>query len=175
MTDTTVRTDGNALRLPGGVAVRFIRTLRLPESGSHALPPGLGEFPIRRVADYGRGPGHRREVWGGVQLQSFPLTDRELARWREEQRRRAERARPAVPFDAGHDGPVPMSAPPAPGAAPAYGEAPGAAPRAAAAMGPWGTLRTRPSRTATGSPPTRRARLHAAGDRRQGVCGDEDE
>lgn len=45
MTEDTVRIDGNALRLPGGVQVRFIRTLRLPESGTHALPPGLGEFP----------------------------------------------------------------------------------------------------------------------------------
>ncbi|GGW48490.1 hypothetical protein [Streptomyces griseoloalbus] len=230
MTDTTVRIDGNTLRLPGGVAVRFIRTLRLPERGTHALPPGLGEFPVRRVADYGdavpeawrarggvmlpvylreamwlsfagtsepaalqvgvgkvcavsgrpwsdrleRGPQNYvvlprqpwldginsgkgtvrqfvavplglgatvegqvtgEEVWGGVQLQSFPLNDRELARWREEQRRRAERARSAVPFGAVHDGPALMSAPPAPGAAPAYGAAPGAARRAAAAMG----------------------------------------
>lgn len=49
MADTTVRIDGNTLRLPGGVAVRFIRTLRLPETGTHPLPPGLGEFPVRRV------------------------------------------------------------------------------------------------------------------------------
>ncbi|MFI9155772.1 hypothetical protein [Streptomyces sp. NPDC053367] len=47
-----VRIDGNTLRLPGGVAVRFIRTLRLPETGTHRLPPGLGEFPLRRVGDY---------------------------------------------------------------------------------------------------------------------------
>src|SRR5690606_41834770 len=73
MTDGTVRIDGNTLRLPGGVAVRFIRTLRLPETGTHPLPPGLGEFPVRRVADHadsvpeewrGRGggvvPGHPR-------------------------------------------------------------------------------------------------------------------
>src|SRR5690606_41865621 len=52
MTDGTVRIDGNTLRLPGGVAVRFIRTLRLPETGTHPLPPGLGEFPVRRVADH---------------------------------------------------------------------------------------------------------------------------
>lgn len=30
MGDTSVRIDGNTLRLPGGAAVRFIRTLRLP-------------------------------------------------------------------------------------------------------------------------------------------------
>ncbi|MFF7468338.1 hypothetical protein [Streptomyces sp. NPDC008092] len=52
MTDTAVRIDGNTLRLPGGVAVRFVRTLRLPETGTHPLPPGLGDFPVRRVGDY---------------------------------------------------------------------------------------------------------------------------
>ncbi|WP_405593681.1 hypothetical protein [Streptomyces sp. NBC_01092] len=68
MTDTTVRVDGNTLRLPGGVAVRFVRTLRLPESGTHPLPPGLGEFPVRRVADF---PDTVPEAWrarGGVML-----------------------------------------------------------------------------------------------------------
>ncbi|MEU5366509.1 hypothetical protein ABZ354_24055 [Streptomyces sp. NPDC005925] len=222
MTDGTVRIDGNTLRLPGGVAVRFIRTLRLPETGTHPLPPGLGEFPVRRVTDYpgtvpqewlarggvmlpvylreamwlsfagttepaalqvgvgkvcaisGRpwsdrltrrtqnyvvlprqpwldgiksGKGTVRqfvavplglgatvegqvtgeETWGGVQLQTFPLNDRELAAWRaEEAQRRAERAR-AMP---------PPSAPGAAyGAAPAFGGAPafGAAPAAPAA------------------------------------------
>ncbi|MEV0977137.1 hypothetical protein [Streptomyces sp. NPDC049915] len=223
-----VRIDGNTLRLPGGVAVRFIRTLRLPESGTHALPPGLGEFPVRRVADYpdtvpeawrarggvilpvylreamwlsfagstepaalqigagkvcavsgkawtGRlsrdpqnyvvlprqpwldginsGKGTVRqfvavplglgatvegqvtgeEVWGGVQLQSFPLGEPALQRWREEQRRLAEAARATATGSYG--GPPPGAPPamaPAAGAAPA---APGAAPRAAAAMG----------------------------------------
>ncbi|MFE6287161.1 hypothetical protein [Streptomyces sp. NPDC057877] len=68
MTASGVRIDGNTLRLPGGVAVRFIRTLRLPEKGTHALPPGLGEFPVRRVADY---PDTVPEQWrarGGVML-----------------------------------------------------------------------------------------------------------
>ncbi|KOG41754.1 hypothetical protein [Streptomyces resistomycificus] len=68
MTDTTVRIDGTTLRLPGGVAVRFVRTLRLPETGTHPLPPGLGEFPVRRVRDY---PGTVPEQWrarGGVML-----------------------------------------------------------------------------------------------------------
>ncbi|MFF9623400.1 hypothetical protein [Streptomyces griseosporeus] len=227
---TGVRIDGNTLRLPGGVAVRFVRTLRLPETGTHPLPPGLGEFPVRRVADYpdtvpeewrsrggvmlpvylreamwlsfagstepaalqvgvgkvcavsgkrwtGRlsrrpqnyvvlprqpwldginsGKGTVRqfvavplglgatvegqvtgeEVWGGVQLQSFPLDERALARWREqEERRRAER-----PAFMGYGAPPPGAMPPgampaAPAAAP--GAAPrAAAPRAAAAMG----------------------------------------
>ncbi|MFG2937183.1 hypothetical protein [Streptomyces sp. NPDC048282] len=68
MTDTAVRIDGNTLRLPGGVAVRFVRTLRLPETGTHPLPPGLGEFPVRRVGDY---PGTAPAEWlarGGVML-----------------------------------------------------------------------------------------------------------
>ncbi|MCX4695289.1 hypothetical protein [Streptomyces sp. NBC_01408] len=64
---SSVRVDGNALLL-GEVQIRFIRTLRLPESGTHALPPGLGEFPLRRVEDY---PGTAPPEWlakGGVML-----------------------------------------------------------------------------------------------------------
>ncbi|MFJ5997237.1 hypothetical protein [Streptomyces sp. NPDC092370] len=246
MADTTVRIDGNTLRLPGGVAVRFIRTLRLPETGTHPLPPGLGEFPVRRVADYAdrvpepwrarggvmlpvflreamwlsfagtsqpaalqvgvgkvcavsgrpwsdrlaRGPQNYvvlprqpwldginsgtgtvrqfvavplglgatvegqvtgEEVWGGVQLQSFALNDRELTRWREEERQRAERQRAmpppsgygaampmaAPPASGAFGAPMPMAAPPSPGAvpAPAAGAAPAGPPRAAVAMG----------------------------------------
>ncbi|MER6982373.1 hypothetical protein [Streptomyces carpinensis] len=215
MADSKVRIDGNTLWLPGGVAVRFVRTLRLPETGTHPLPPGLGEFPLRRVADHpdtvpeqwlarggvmlpvylreamwlsfsgttrpaalqvgvgkvcavsGRpwsdrlsrdpqnyvvlprqpwldginsGKGTVRqfvavplglgasvegqvtgeEVWGGVQLQSFPLSEAALARWQEQQARQALVRR--------------AMAPPAPGAVPA--PAPVGAPRrAGAAMG----------------------------------------
>jgi hypothetical protein len=230
MADTTVRIDGNTLRLPGGVAVRFIRTLRLPETGTHPLPPGLGEFPVRRVADYAdRVPGAWRarggvmlpvylreamwlsftgtrepaalqvgvgkvcavsgkpwsdrlsrtpqnyvvlprqpwldginsgkgtvrqfvavplglgatvegqvtgeEIWGGVQLQSFPLKDDRLAAWRERERLRAERAR-AVP-QAGYGAAMPLAMPPAPGGvpAPAMAAAPAARRPRAAAMG----------------------------------------
>ncbi|MEV0174250.1 hypothetical protein AB0I00_24410 [Streptomyces sp. NPDC050803] len=223
MSGEGVRIDGNTLRLPGGVAVRFVRTLRLPESGTHPLPPGLGEFPVRRVADFpdtvpeawrarggvllpmylreamwlsfagsaepaalqvgvgkvcavsGRpwsdrltrdpqnyvvlprqpwldginsGKGTVRqfvavplglgatvegqvtgeEVWGGVQLQSFPLTDEARERWREEQRRLAERQR-SVTATGSYGAIMPMSAP-APAAA-----APGGRPRSAPAMG----------------------------------------
>ncbi|WP_221356971.1 hypothetical protein [Streptomyces beigongshangae] len=72
MADGTVRIDGNSLLLPGGVRVRFVRTLRLPETGTHALPPGLGEFPLRRVADH---PGTVPAAWrdrGGVMLPVHP-------------------------------------------------------------------------------------------------------
>ncbi|MGX1913725.1 hypothetical protein ACWIID_33530 [Streptomyces phaeochromogenes] len=234
MADGTVRIDGNQLRLAGGVQVRFIRTLRLPETGTHPLPPGLGEFPLRRVEDYpetvpaewlarggvmlpvylreamwlsfggtsepaalqvgvgkvcavsgkpwsprparnpqnyvvlprqpwldginsGKGTVRQfvavplglgatvegqvtgEEVWGGVQLQSFPLNDTALHAWREEQRRLAEAAesRRRSAAAAGYGGAMPM----APGSAPQWGApapAPasaGSAPRAAAAMG----------------------------------------
>ncbi|GGW10911.1 hypothetical protein GCM10018980_49580 [Streptomyces capoamus] len=68
MTSGGVRIDGNTLRLPGGVAVRFVRTLRLPESGTHPLPPGLGEFPVRRVADYADRVPEPMRARGGVML-----------------------------------------------------------------------------------------------------------
>ncbi|MFE1878222.1 hypothetical protein [Streptomyces diastatochromogenes] len=68
MTDTGVRIDGNTLRLPGGVAVRFIRTLRLPETGTHPLPPGLGEFPVRRVSDHADRVPEEWRARGGVML-----------------------------------------------------------------------------------------------------------
>ncbi|MER5855806.1 hypothetical protein ABT131_09325 [Streptomyces sp900105245] len=237
MSGAAVRIDGNTLRLPGGVAVRFIRTLRLPEKGTHALPPGLGEFPVRRVSDHpdtvpaewlarggvmlpvylreamwlsfagttepaalqvgvgkvcavsgkrwsgklarrpqnyvvlprqpwldginsGKGTVRQfvavplglgatvegqvtgEEVWGGVQLQSFPLRDDVLAEWRrreEERLERERRTRMAAGPVGGYGAAQPMMAapgsalpPPVPGAAP---RAPGAAPRAAAAMG----------------------------------------
>lgn len=59
----------------GDVRVTFQRTLRIPDDGkSYPLPPGLGCFPLRRVADYaGRVP----EGWadkGGVFL---PMYQRE--------------------------------------------------------------------------------------------------
>ncbi|MEU6196182.1 hypothetical protein [Streptomyces sp. NPDC047061] len=68
MTDAAVRIDGNTLRLPGGVAVRFVRTLRLPETGTHPLPPGLGEFPVRRVGDYPDTVPAEWRARGGVML-----------------------------------------------------------------------------------------------------------
>ncbi|MFF7764977.1 hypothetical protein ACFZC7_00525 [Streptomyces massasporeus] len=243
MADTTVRIDGNTLRLPGGVAVRFIRTLRLPETGTHPLPPGLGEFPVRRVADYAdrvpeawrarggvmlpvylreamwlsfagtsepaalqvgvgkvcavsgrpwsdrpaRGPQNYvvlprqpwldginsgtgtvrqfvavplglgatvegqvtgEEVWGGVQLQSFALNDRALARWREEERRRQVPPAPAPPGGYGAAMPAAFGSPAAGG----YG-APAAGGYGAPAAGGYGAAMPMAAPAAPGAVP----------------------
>lgn len=76
MTNTvhSVRLDRDQL-LIGDVSVSFQRTLRIPEHGVHALPPGLGLFPLRRVADYSA-PAAWLEK-GGVML---PVYQRE-AMW----------------------------------------------------------------------------------------------
>ena len=61
----------------GRVTVEFQRTLRIPETGLHPLPPGLGRFPLRRVEDY---PDTAPAEWlarGGVML---PIYQRE-AMW----------------------------------------------------------------------------------------------
>ncbi|MFF4525191.1 hypothetical protein [Streptomyces bluensis] len=68
MTDGTVRINGTTLHLPGGVQVRFKRTLRLPETGTHPLPPGLGDFPVRRVEDYPDTAPEGMRARGGVML-----------------------------------------------------------------------------------------------------------
>ncbi|MGW0821343.1 hypothetical protein [Streptomyces sp. NPDC002845] len=68
MADGTVRIDGSTLCLPGGVRIRFMRTLRLPETGTHQLPPGLGDFPIRRVEDHPDTVPERMRARGGVML-----------------------------------------------------------------------------------------------------------
>ncbi|MFZ3474414.1 hypothetical protein ACODT3_04015 [Streptomyces sp. 4.24] len=68
MAEGGTRVEGNTLLLGEGVRVRFMRTLRLPESGTHNLPPGLGEFPLRRVEDH---PDTVPAEWlakGGVML-----------------------------------------------------------------------------------------------------------
>ncbi|MDX3782723.1 hypothetical protein [Streptomyces europaeiscabiei] len=277
MAEGAVRIDGTALHLPGGVQVRFTRTLRLPETGTHQLPPGLGDFPIRRVEDHPRtapqemrarggvmlpvylreamwlhfggttepaalqvgvgkvcavsgkpwsgvlardpqnyvvlprqpwldginsGKGTVRqfvavplglgatvegqvtgeEVFGGVQLQSFPLNDEQLAGWREEERLRAERER-GLRLLGAHDvfggtGTVPM---PPPGATPAPppssgfmppppggGPMPPGAPYAAAAPG------AAPLRGAPAAPPRAPAAmgLGVGGSMRQEVYRD---
>ncbi|MFI6285112.1 hypothetical protein ACIBCM_10185 [Streptomyces sp. NPDC051018] len=67
----TARIDGNSLLLGDGVRVRFIRTLRLPETGTHPLPPGLGEFPLRRVEDYAATVPPAMGKRGGVVLPMY--------------------------------------------------------------------------------------------------------
>ena len=74
--DPAVTVEHDALVL-GTVRVTFQRTLRIPESGLHDLPPGLGAFPIRRVEDYpDTVPAEWRER-GGVMI---PIYQRE-AMW----------------------------------------------------------------------------------------------
>ncbi|GGW40459.1 hypothetical protein [Streptomyces xantholiticus] len=68
MAASAVRIEGSSLLLGGGVRVRFIRTLRLPESGTHPLPPGLGEFPVRRVEDHLDAVPPQMRERGGVML-----------------------------------------------------------------------------------------------------------
>ncbi|MGE2731258.1 hypothetical protein ACQI4F_17400 [Mycolicibacterium vaccae] len=73
---TPVQVVDDALVL-GAAMVDFQRTLRIPETGLHSLPPGLGRFPLRRVADY---PETAPAEWlarGGVML---PIYQRE-AMW----------------------------------------------------------------------------------------------
>ncbi len=45
--------EGDRLRLSERLSVSFQRTLRIPDDGgTYPLPPGLGAFPVRRVADF---------------------------------------------------------------------------------------------------------------------------
>jgi hypothetical protein len=66
---------GGELHFGASVTMRFMRTLRIPDDGrEYPLPPGLGEFPIFRVADYGdRVPASWRKR-GGVFI---PMYQRE--------------------------------------------------------------------------------------------------
>jgi hypothetical protein len=67
-----IRLDHDTLHLGDGLAVSFLRTLRIPDDGkTYPLPPGLGRFPVRRVDDYAdRVPSGWREH-GGVFLPMF--------------------------------------------------------------------------------------------------------
>lgn len=139
-----------------------------------AVPLGLGATVEGQVTG--------EEVFGGVQLQSFPLNDEQLAGWREEERLRAERERGLRQLGAydvfGGTGTVPM---PPPGAAPAPppssgfmppppggGPMPPAAPYGAAAPG------TAPMRGAPAAPPRAPAAmgLGVGGSMRQEVYRD---
>ena len=69
-TDDAARTfvlDGNSL-VAGCTTITFIRTLRVSDSGTNALPPGFGTFTLRAVDPTDmRLPAHIRER-GGVML-----------------------------------------------------------------------------------------------------------
>jgi hypothetical protein len=52
MATMPVRTYGDRLEI-GRLEITFQRTLRIPDDGNtYPLPPGLGQFPIRKVDDY---------------------------------------------------------------------------------------------------------------------------
>lgn len=66
------------IRVGPNVCLSFQRTLRIPDDGRHwPLPPGLGRFPLRRIADCGdRVPAAWREEGGFL----LPMYQRE-AMW----------------------------------------------------------------------------------------------
>ncbi len=76
MLDVTIHAD--RVQIGRSFSIGFERTLRIPDDGrDHPLPPSLGRFPVRRVADYAdRVPAKWREH-GGVLL---PMYQRE-AMW----------------------------------------------------------------------------------------------
>jgi hypothetical protein len=71
----TVTANQNDLNFGEGFGLNFQRTLRIPDDGkTYPLPPGLGTFPICKIADY---PGRVPEEWtkhGGVFI---PMYQRE--------------------------------------------------------------------------------------------------
>ncbi|MED5815505.1 hypothetical protein VST63_24360 [Mycolicibacterium sp. 050232] len=71
-----VKVVGDRLVL-GPVTVEFARTLRIPETGLHPLPPGLDSFPLRRVQDYADRVPSEWLAHGGIML---PIYQRE-AMW----------------------------------------------------------------------------------------------
>ena len=74
MATLAVSTYGGRLEV-GPLEITFQRTLRIPDDGNtYPLPPGLGQFPIRKVEDYAdRVPQEWREK-GGVFI---PMYQRE--------------------------------------------------------------------------------------------------
>ena len=55
-----------------GVEITFQRTLRIPDNDrSYALPPGLGRFPLRHIADYDLGDDEHLKRRGGLIMPMF--------------------------------------------------------------------------------------------------------
>jgi hypothetical protein len=74
---TMVKIHDDTLQL-GELAIRFQRTLRIPDDGrTYPLPPGLGSFPLRKVDDYADRVPREWLERGGVFL---PMYQRE-AMW----------------------------------------------------------------------------------------------
>jgi len=70
-----IRTADDTIRIGRYFSVSFQRTLRLPEDGkTYPLPPGLGQFPIHKVADYADGVPESWRRHGGVFI---PMYQRE--------------------------------------------------------------------------------------------------
>jgi hypothetical protein len=77
MDDITIL-GGHTLSLSDGLHIAFQRTLRIPDDGKrYPLPPSLGAFPLRRVADYASRVPDGWAEQGGVFL---PMYQRE-AMW----------------------------------------------------------------------------------------------
>src|SRR5689334_2407340 len=75
MRSLKVRVTGDRVRVGDRFSVTFHRTLRIPDDGRvYPLPPGLGEFPLHRVADYRNRVPTAWKKSGGVFL---PMYQRE--------------------------------------------------------------------------------------------------
>lgn len=73
-----VRAQHDTITIGRHFGVTFQRTLRIPDDGgTYPLPPGLGAFPVRRVADYADRVPSTWRVHGGVFI---PMYQRE-AMW----------------------------------------------------------------------------------------------
>jgi hypothetical protein len=70
-----VTVEGDRVRIGERFAVSFHRTLRIPDDGrSYPLPPGLGRFPIERIADF---PDGLPDSWHDHNGVFIPLYQRE--------------------------------------------------------------------------------------------------
>ncbi len=73
MLDITVK--DHRIHIGERFSIEFQRTLRIPDDGkTYPLPPGLGEFPIKRVADY---LDHVSDNWKKPNSFFIPMYQRE--------------------------------------------------------------------------------------------------
>ena len=72
---TSVRLEGDSLRIGQNLRVTFHRTLRIPDDGKrYPLPPSLGAFPLHRIDDFRSAVPDAWRDHGGVFM---PLWQRE--------------------------------------------------------------------------------------------------